>query len=56
MFAPVAIRFNGYDVLLDGVEKDYVQTVLNDPDIKSWIEAGKQEKEVINQDEVKIPN
>lgn len=53
MFAPVAIRFNGYDVLLDGIEKDYVQTVLNDLDIKSWMEAGGQEKEVIDQDEVK---
>jgi len=54
MFVPVAIRFNGYDVALDGIEKDYVKTVLNDPDIKSWVAAGKKEKEVIDQDEVKI--
>ena len=54
MFAPVAIRFQGYDVSLDGIEKDYVQTVINDPDIKSWIEAGKAEKEIIDQDEIKI--
>jgi len=53
MFAPVAIRFNGYDVALDGIDKDYVNTVLTDPDIKSWIAAGKKEKEVIDQDEVK---
>jgi len=54
MFAPVVIRFNGYDVALEGVEKTYVQTVLNDPDIKSWIEAGKKEKEIIDQDEIRV--
>lgn len=54
MFAPVVIRFNGYDVPLDGIEKEYVQTVLNDPDTKSWMEAGKKEKEIIDADEVKV--
>jgi len=52
MFAPVVIRFSGYDIKMQGVEYDYVQTVLADPDIIAWIEAGKKEKEVITQDEV----
>jgi len=52
MFAPIALRFNGYNISLDGVEKDYVQSVLNQPCIIEWIEAGKQEKEVIEQDEI----
>ncbi len=54
MFAPVAIRFEGYGVPLEGVEKDYVQTMINDPFLIEWIEAGKQEKEIIELAEVKI--
>jgi len=40
-------------VPLDGIEKDYVNTVLNDSDIKSWMGAGRAEQEVIDRDEVK---
>lgn len=51
MFAPVVLRLHGYDVALDGIAKDYVQTTLADPHLQSWIEAGKQEKAIIEQDE-----
>jgi glutathione S-transferase len=54
MYAPVAIRFNGYDVALDGIEKDYVKTVIGDPTIKQWMSDGAMEPEVIEQDEVKV--
>ncbi|RTZ61873.1 MAG: glutathione S-transferase [Gammaproteobacteria bacterium] len=52
MFAPVALRFHGYGVPLSGVEADYVQSVLSQSCIQEWIEAGKQESEVIAADEV----
>lgn len=47
MFAPVVMRFVGYDVPLSGLEQDYVQSVLLQSAIKEWIEAGKAEKDVI---------
>lgn len=52
MFAPVAIRFTGYGVPLEGVEKDYVQTMINNPFLMEWVESGKKEKEIIEADEV----
>ncbi|MBC8434584.1 MAG: glutathione S-transferase family protein [Desulfobacterales bacterium] len=54
MFAPVVIRFTGYGVPLEGLEKDYVQTVINNTFLAEWIEAGKQEKEILEIAEVKI--
>jgi glutathione S-transferase len=52
MYAPVAMRFHGYDVQLSGAAQDYVQHVLDNEHIQSWIEAGGQETEVISEDEV----
>jgi len=52
MYAPIALRFHGYNIPLEGVEADYVQSVLNQPCIIEWIEAGKNEKEIIDQDEI----
>lgn len=52
MFAPIALRFAGYDVSLGLVAKEYVNSVLNQPCIKEWIEAGKNETEIIDLDEV----
>jgi glutathione S-transferase len=52
MFAPVALRFYGYSIPLAGVEKRYVQSVINHPRIVEWIEAGKMETEVIEEDEI----
>ena len=54
MYAPVVLRLVGYDVPLSGVEKSYVQTVLSDPGIVEWIAAGKEETEVIAEDEVEV--
>jgi glutathione S-transferase len=53
MFAPVALRFAGYSIPLDGVEAAYVKSVLAHPNIIEWIEAGRIENEVIEMDEVK---
>lgn len=52
MFAPVVLRFKGYDIRLGKVEESYMQTVLNQSAMQEWIEAGRQEKEVIEMDEV----
>jgi len=51
MFAPIALRFFGYNIALKGVEKNYVQSVLSQPSIKEWIASSKIEKEIIEADE-----
>ncbi len=52
MFAPVAIRFEGYGVPLEGIEKEYVHTIINNPFLTEWINAGKKEKDIIEIAEV----
>jgi len=52
MFAPIVLRFSGYSIPLDGVEKAYVESVLSQPCIKEWIAAGRLETEVIAEDEI----
>lgn len=52
MFAPVALRFEGYSVHLSGVEKTYVENVLKQPSIVEWVEAGKAEKVIIKGNEI----
>jgi len=48
MFAPVALRFDGYGIAVDDVEKAFIDTVLRQTYISEWIEAGKAETEVID--------
>jgi glutathione S-transferase len=52
MYAPVVLRLHGYDVPLAGMVKQYVQHVLENAQLQEWIEAGKQEMEIIEFDEV----
>ena len=52
MFAPIALRLNGYSIHLAGVEQSYVTSVLRHPAIVEWMEAGKLETEVIEADEI----
>ncbi len=52
MFAPIALRFDGYSIPLSGVEDAYVKSVLKHPGIVEWVEAGKLETEVIEADEI----
>lgn len=54
MYAPIALRFHGYDIPLEGVEQAYVQSVLSQPCIKDWIEAGVMEEEIIAEDEIDV--
>jgi glutathione S-transferase len=48
-FAPVVVRFVTYDVQLDPVSRDYVETVLALPAMQEWIKAAKNETETISQ-------
>jgi len=52
MFTPIVMRFNTYGVTLDGDAASYLHTVSNQPAVKEWIEDSKQEKEVIESDEI----
>jgi len=52
MYAPVALRLAGYGIPLTGIEESYVKTVLAHPSIIQWIDAGKEEKEIIEMDEI----
>ncbi len=49
MYAPVALRFNTYRVAVGAAERAYVNTVLSHPAIQEWMEAGRQETEVIQE-------
>lgn len=52
MYAPVVVRFAGYDVRLEGVEREYAETVLASPHMVDWIAAGKAETEIIESEEI----
>lgn len=56
MFAPVALRFHGYDVNLSGSEAHYVRTILDDGVIGDWIESACRETEIIAAEEVDHPH
>lgn len=43
MYAPVATRFQTYDVKLDRACQDYCENILTLPDMQEWIEAAKAE-------------
>ena len=52
MFAPVVMRFVTYQVKLDPVCENYVQSVLALPAVQEWNEAASVELETIAQEEV----
>jgi len=54
MYAPIAIRFVGYDIKLNNDERAYVDMILSHPDIQEWMTAGKAEQEVIELDEIEL--
>lgn len=53
MYAPVVLRFIGYNVPLNDLELEYVQTVAQNSHIIDWIDSGMREMEVIEAFEVK---
>ncbi|MGU3494911.1 glutathione S-transferase family protein [Xanthobacteraceae bacterium A53D] len=55
MFAPVATRFDTYQVPLDAVSRSYVDAVLAQPDFVRWRDAALKEEWVVAEDEVDWP-
>jgi glutathione S-transferase len=54
MFAPVVLRFVTYRVDLNALENAYAQKTLNNPYIIQWMDAGRQETEIIEASEIKV--
>ena len=52
MYIPVALRFVTYGVSLEGTAGDYVRSVLQHPPVQEWINAARNEKEVLEASEV----
>lgn len=47
MYAPVALRFVAYGIALDGVPRNYVDTVLQAQPVQEWLRAAAAETEVL---------
>ncbi len=54
MYAPVVMRLHGYDVSVDTVSSEYIDTVISNQHIQGWITAGRAETQVIAADEVDV--
>ncbi len=54
-YAPVALRFKTYGIELDPVEQAYADAILSLPEIRSWIDAAKQETEGSDPFSVGVP-
>jgi len=52
MYAPVALRFQGYNIPLNDEEHSYIQNLTSHPSIIEWIESARLEEEIIEQDEL----
>lgn len=49
MFAPVIFRIQGYSLPVDGLARDYVNTMLAHPWMVEWVEGAKAESWVLDQ-------
>ena len=49
MYAPVALRFQTYEVSVDGAAGEYMRTLLALPALQEWIAAARAEKKSIPQ-------
>ena len=54
MFAPVLFRFLTYNVTVSESSKQYMETVLANPQVQLWLEEAKKEIETIESEEVGI--
>ncbi len=52
MYAPVVLRFNSYGIKVGAVEQQYMETILQHPFMREWINAGVKETEIIQASEV----
>lgn len=51
MFAPVVLRFRTYGIGVSDASQRYMDNVLANKHLQAWIDAGKNEKEVLAEDE-----
>jgi len=51
MYVPVALRFHAYSVKLPEVASNYMDAVLQDPDVSDWMQTGAAEPEIVAADE-----
>ena len=56
MFAPVVMRLVSYEIELDQTAQAYVDRVYSSTAAREWVEMGRQETEVIEQDEADWPS
>ena len=54
MFAPVATRFQTYDVKLDGVCTDYRKTIMEMPFMIEWIASAQTEPDEVEELDVEF--
>lgn len=52
MFAPVVFRFTTYGIDISETSRRYLETMLQHPKMQLWLEQAKEEKEVIEEEEV----
>ncbi len=52
MFAPIAIRFSGYQVDVNTICQTYMDHLLSDPHMEQWTHEGQKESEVIQMSEI----
>lgn len=56
MYAPVVLRFYSYQPALCGEAQAYMRTTLEHPAIVEWMDAGRAETEIIEEDEIDFIN
>jgi len=52
MYAPIVLRFNSYGISVGEVEREYMNSILSNFSLKSWISEGVKEKEYLEEFEV----
>ena len=52
MFAPIIIRFKHFNIPLEGIEAEYVDMVYNNKYLQEWMKSGREETEIIAEDEI----
>lgn len=54
-FAPVVFRFMTYGVEMNGLAKEYHQTMLDHPAMQAWLEDALKETDIVEEDEAGEP-
>ena len=55
MYAPIASRFHTYQPELSDVAANYVQTMIDHPQVRNWYQLAQAEPETLETEEVGEP-